>query len=174
MEKDTAVRFQSGEPSSRDALTEVLHRGARWPLVEALELEVDAFLAEFQEMREGKPRWVRNGYLPERRVQTGIGGVPVRVPRVQDRDGREGEWLYFHPRSCRATCAGLKASRSCLPFSVAPSSQHARQFPQLTGFERRRGRRSPMLCPRRCARCSWGDRSRVAASRPSGERTPGG
>jgi hypothetical protein len=30
---------------------------------------------------------VRNGYLPERKVQTGIGEVEVRVPKVRDRSG---------------------------------------------------------------------------------------
>jgi putative transposase len=30
---------------------------------------------------------VRNGYLPERRIQTGIGEVSVRAPRVRDRAG---------------------------------------------------------------------------------------
>ncbi len=27
---------------------------------------------------------VRNGYLPERQIQTGIGSIPVRQPRVRD------------------------------------------------------------------------------------------
>lgn len=30
-------------------------------------------------------RLVRHGHLPERAVQTGIGAVPVKVPRVRDR-----------------------------------------------------------------------------------------
>jgi transposase-like protein len=30
---------------------------------------------------------VRNGYLPERTIQTGIGDVPVKAPRVRDREG---------------------------------------------------------------------------------------
>ncbi|BCB09181.1 hypothetical protein HHSLTHF2_30710 [Vreelandella venusta] len=30
---------------------------------------------------------VRNGYLPERTVQTGIGDVSVQVPKVRDRSG---------------------------------------------------------------------------------------
>ena len=31
--------------------------------------------------------WSRNGYLPERQVQTGIGSVSVSVPKVRDRSG---------------------------------------------------------------------------------------
>jgi hypothetical protein len=30
---------------------------------------------------------VRNGYLPRRTVQTGIGEVEVQVPKVRDRSG---------------------------------------------------------------------------------------
>jgi putative transposase len=33
----------------------------------------------------GLQRIVRNGYLPERQIQTGIGPVTVSVPRIRDR-----------------------------------------------------------------------------------------
>jgi len=36
----------------------------------------------------GKRAVVRNGYLPERTPQTGLGDVPVKVPRVRDRSGQ--------------------------------------------------------------------------------------
>jgi putative transposase len=32
---------------------------------------------------------VRNGYLPERKIQTGIGAIPVKVPKVRDRSGNK-------------------------------------------------------------------------------------
>ncbi|MBC7943759.1 MAG: transposase [Burkholderiales bacterium] len=32
-------------------------------------------------------RLVRNGYLPERTIQTGVGDVPVKAPQVRDRAG---------------------------------------------------------------------------------------
>ncbi len=35
----------------------------------------------------GKQAVVRNGYLPERSIQTGLGEVPVKVPKVRDRSG---------------------------------------------------------------------------------------
>jgi hypothetical protein len=37
---------------------------------------------------------VRHGHLPERDIQTGIGAVPVKVPRVRDR-APEGVPLRF-------------------------------------------------------------------------------
>ncbi len=36
----------------------------------------------------GKKAIIRNGFLPEREIQTGIGSVPVRIPKVRDRSGQ--------------------------------------------------------------------------------------
>jgi transposase-like protein len=54
-----------------------------------VEAELAGFLDGFAEQRlqDGRRAVVRNGYLPERTVQTGIGEVEVRVPKVHDRSG---------------------------------------------------------------------------------------
>jgi transposase-like protein len=74
----------------RDALTEVLREGARALLAQAVEAEVVEFLGRHRGERDatGRARLVRNGYLPERTIQTGIGAVPVQAPRVRDRAGQ--------------------------------------------------------------------------------------
>ena len=74
----------------RDALTEVLQDGARTLLAQAIEAEVAEFLARHADKRDaaGRMRLVRNGYLPERTIQTGIGDVSVKAPRVRDRTGQ--------------------------------------------------------------------------------------
>jgi putative transposase len=74
----------------RDALTEVLREGARALLAQAVEAEIAEFLARHREERDeaGRARLVRNGYLPERTIQTGIGAVAVKAPRVRDRAGQ--------------------------------------------------------------------------------------
>ena len=74
----------------RDALTEVLREGARTLLAQAIEAEVAEFLAGHADQRDaaGRARLVRNGHLPERTVQTGIGAVAVKAPRVRDRAGQ--------------------------------------------------------------------------------------
>jgi len=74
----------------RDALTEVLREGARTLLAQAIEAEVAEFLAGHADQRDaaGRSRLVRNGHRPERTVQTGIGAVAVRTPRVRDRAGQ--------------------------------------------------------------------------------------
>jgi hypothetical protein len=52
-----------------------------------LEAEVEEFLASYSDLTDGngKPRMVRNGYLPERKVRTPLGRLPVKIPRVRDR-----------------------------------------------------------------------------------------
>ena len=74
----------------RDALTEVLQEGARSLLAQAIDAEVAEFLARHGDTRDatGRARLVRNGYLPERTIQTGLGDVPVKAPRVRDRAGQ--------------------------------------------------------------------------------------
>jgi len=49
-------------------------------------------------------RLVRHGHLPEREVMTGIGPVPVKVPRVRDR-GQGKTRSPSRPASCRGICA---------------------------------------------------------------------
>ena len=72
-----------------DSLTELLREGARRMLMEAVEAEVQEFLSRHATLKDGKNRQrvVRNGYLPERTIQTGLGNVPVKAPRVRDRAG---------------------------------------------------------------------------------------
>ncbi len=88
MYEDTVVSFSHPDKISiSDPLTEVLRAGARRLLAEAVEVEVEAFIDEHADLSDdgGRRRVVRHGYLPEREVQTGIGPVAVRRPRVRDR-----------------------------------------------------------------------------------------
>ena len=91
-----------------DPSTDVLRQGARKLLAQAVEAEVESFLVQHRELRDemGRARLVRNGYLPEREVQTGIGPVRVKAPRVHDRT-KEEEKLRFSssilPRYLRRT-----------------------------------------------------------------------
>lgn len=74
-------------PVLNDALTELLRSSARQIITQAVEAELEIFVNEFkQEFVNGKPRIVRNGYLPAREILTGIGKVIVRVPRIRDRE----------------------------------------------------------------------------------------
>lgn len=61
--------------------------GARTLLAQAVEAEVAAYLQARSHLRDeaGRRQVVRNGYLPERTVLTGVGPVEVQQPRVRDR-----------------------------------------------------------------------------------------
>ena len=91
----------------RDVLTEVLREGARTLLAQAIEMEVAEFLQRHRDQKDesGRARLVRNGHLPGRMIQTGIGAVPVTAPRVRDRAGKI--------RFCRRTYGAPGPSRNC-------------------------------------------------------------
>src|SRR5205823_8852837 len=56
----------------------------------AVEAEVPEFLARDRDEQDGtgRARRVRNRRLPERAIQTGLGPVAVKAPRVHDRSGQ--------------------------------------------------------------------------------------
>jgi putative transposase len=87
MKEDTVVALRQPGSFCDDPLTAVLRAGARELLAQAIEAEVEAHIAAHADMTDagGRRRIVRHGHLPERDVQTGIGAVRVKVPRVRDR-----------------------------------------------------------------------------------------
>uniref|UniRef100_A0A1S7LGR0 Mutator family transposase n=1 Tax=Magnetococcus massalia (strain MO-1) TaxID=451514 RepID=A0A1S7LGR0_MAGMO len=88
MNNDKIVGLKKPE-EFEDELTALLRGGARQLLAEAIEAEVEDFLKAFQDYKDsrGHRHVVRNGYLPEREVQTGIGSIGVKVPKTRDRSG---------------------------------------------------------------------------------------
>jgi putative transposase len=90
MDKNKVVELKKPGEISEDPLTELLRAGARQLIAEAVEAELQEFLAQFAELRtqQGHRQVVRNGYLPEREIQTGIGAVKVKVPKVRDKSSQ--------------------------------------------------------------------------------------
>ena len=94
---DTNV-FQLSQPGNfADPLTEVLRKGARALLAQAVEAEVATLLSRYADETtdDGRKRLVRHGHLPEREIMTGIGPVGVRCPRVRDRVGEGSQRIRF-------------------------------------------------------------------------------
>lgn len=87
MEKSMTETMKFSTLGFSDALTEILREGAQRLLSQAIQMEAEAWIAARanQVDAQGHRLVVRNGYLPEREVMTGIGMVPVRQPRVKDR-----------------------------------------------------------------------------------------
>jgi putative transposase len=66
-------------------LENILKEGARKLLQEAIENEVQEVLESYKNDRdvEGQRKVKRNGYLPSRQIQTGLGNLSVEQPRVR-------------------------------------------------------------------------------------------
>jgi len=74
-------------PDGQDVLTDLLRDGARRMLAQAVEAEVAAYIDAHDHLKDaaGLRQVVRNGHLPEWAIQTGLGEIQVRQPRVHDR-----------------------------------------------------------------------------------------
>ncbi len=86
---DDKVVLLRSQSEIEDPLTELLREKASELLQAAVQAECEVFLGRFTGRRDdqGRQGVVRNGYLPERVVLTGIGPIAVKVPRVRDRTG---------------------------------------------------------------------------------------
>ena len=98
-------------PDGVTLIDEIVREGARRMLAEALQAEVDAYVAQFRDERDenGRRLVVRNGSHQPREVLTSAGAVEVTAPRVNDRrtDPQTGERCRFSsailPAWCRKT-----------------------------------------------------------------------
>ena len=93
MDDDTTITPLHQPGSVEDPLTEIARDGARRMLAAALRAEDAAFVAQHAEetLPDGRQRVVRHGYGPERSIQTGIGALEVRRPKVRDHAGVPAE-----------------------------------------------------------------------------------
>ena len=90
---------EGGKDGSPSLIDEIVREGARRMLAEALQAEVDAYIARFAGERDenGRRLVVRNGYHQSREVLTSAGAVEVTMPRVNDKrtDPATGERRRF-------------------------------------------------------------------------------
>lgn len=114
MGDDRIVQFAS-QRASEDALTELLREKAGELLQAAVQAECAEFLERFAERRDpaGRRAVVRNGYLPQRRIVTGIGPVAVKMPRVRD---RSGEGIRFESKLVPAYVRRARSLDATLPW----------------------------------------------------------
>ena len=140
----TENRVVSRRPEGEidDPLTEILRSGARRLIAQAVEAEIDAFVASHAALTlpDGRQRIVRHGHDPVRTIQTGIGPVEVEKPKARDRgapdsavcDGaashgsHEGRSLAGHGASHGLQAGdgrGEKLATAARPKSVAESRQ---------------------------------------------------
>ena len=115
MSQNNAVAMPHPQSSAADPLTEVLRQGAQRLLAQAIEAEVETLLACYADERDDQGRQAvgRNGYLPTREVQTGIGSIPVQVPRVRD---RSGQGIRFHSSILPPSIRRSKSIEELIPW----------------------------------------------------------
>ena len=87
MTKDNVINLKRPIESASDVLSSLLRQGAQQLLTQAIEEEITLFLSRNNSSPQPTQaaQVVRNGYLPERNIQTGIGDICVKIPRVRDR-----------------------------------------------------------------------------------------
>lgn len=91
MNDDNLIALPTSETTEAfsDCLSDLIRRGARQIIAQAVDAELQDFLAQYRDRRDeqGRQVVVCNGYLPERTITTGVGEVEIQVPKVRDRSG---------------------------------------------------------------------------------------
>jgi len=114
MSKSTVVEFKDRETIT-DPLSEMLKAGAKQLIHQAVEAELAGLLSEHAHRKtgDGRSTVVRNGYQPERDILTGIGSVPVRIPKVRSKDGPP---VTFHSALVPPYVRKTRSIESALPW----------------------------------------------------------
>ena len=114
MSKSNVVEF-AGRDGIDDPLRELLRTGAGELVYQAVQAELQELLAEHSQRRlsDGRAGVVRNGYLPAREIQTGLGPVTVRIPKVR---AKTGEPVTFRSALVPPYVRKTKSLEAALPW----------------------------------------------------------
>ena len=87
MDKCTKETSFIKEESSWSVLEQVARQGAQKMLQLALENEVEEFILKHSNLKDenGKKVVTKNGYMRQREIVTGMGPLPIKQPRIDDR-----------------------------------------------------------------------------------------
>src|SRR3954465_13774809 len=129
MKEDTVVALpRPGSSVADDPLLAVLREGAKRMLMQAIEAEVEASLTTYADQTDdrGRHRVVRNGHAPERQIQTGIGPLEVRRPRVRDRGAAAEAPIRFTSAVLPAYLRRTRNIEELLPWLYLKGGSHGR------------------------------------------------
>ena len=84
-------------------------------ITQAVHAELTEFLARYEDVRDslGRRQVVRNGYLPQREIMTGIGPVDIQVPKTRDKGGHG---LHFRSELLPPYIKRTKSVETVLPW----------------------------------------------------------
>jgi putative transposase len=115
---DPEVMEFRAEFGSTSPLDELVRHGAQQMLQSAIETEVDEFLAQHAQRRDGRNNRlvVRNGYLPARELLTGAGRLAVEQPWVRDNSSRKKDRVEFSSKILPPYLRRSKALDELIPW----------------------------------------------------------
>lgn len=96
MNKDNIIELEDPINITKDYLTDFLRTQAIKILQTAVEAEANEIIDKYksQKINNSQQRIVKNGYLPERTIKTGIGNISVKVPRIRDRESTDNKIIF--------------------------------------------------------------------------------
>ena len=114
MNKDNVIPLEKPEENP-DLLTGLLRAGARELITQAVHAELTEFLTRYEDVMDslGRRQVVRNGYLPQREIMTGIGPVDIQVPKTRDKGGHG---LHFRSELLPPYIKRTKSVETVLPW----------------------------------------------------------
>ena len=114
MKKNNVISLENPEENS-DLLTGLLRSGARELITQAVQVELAEFLSRHDDVTDdlGRRQVVRNGYLPEREIMTGLGPVDIQVPKTRDRSGQK---IHFRSELLPPYIKRTKSVETVLPW----------------------------------------------------------
>ena len=103
MKHDSVVELKKKEPFIDDAITDILRKGVRQLLAQALEAEIELYISQFAEMRDeqGRQASYANGYRRSVISSPESADVPVRAPRCATANRIHRRGCILSRRSCR-------------------------------------------------------------------------
>ena len=169
------LRVVADEPTSEElasTLDEICREGARRMLAAALELEVDEYLAVFQDEvdERGRRLVVRNGHARRRTITTAAGAVEVSAPRVNDKrvDADTGERMRFKSSLVPPWCRKSPKVSEVLPLLYLHGLSSGDFAPALTEFFGSAAGLSPSVITRLTTQ--WQDEQRAFMGRDLSDR----
>ena len=136
------TKLRNEAPQSSDVLSDILRKGAQTLLQQAIEAEVQSYLSRINGSQSLVVA-VRNGYSPERTIQTGVGDVLINQPRARVKKGYEGIEHFSSkilPPYLRRTKSLDELTHGCISRGSPPvtSKRHCRRYwvQMLLGYPR--------------------------------------
>jgi transposase-like protein len=117
--KETSSNVVAFPAQTTDVLTEILRQGAQTLLLQAIQAEVGDYVDRFKDLKDasGKRLVVRNGSMPEREIQTPLGQIPIKQPRVDDRRvDANGNRLRFESKILPPYLRKTKSMEELIPW----------------------------------------------------------